>query len=570
MLPASAKGGAGMDIAIGSGDLAAVRDALGRHDWAVARALAVAGVADLDRAEGRSPDHDLVAGDWLDALAEAAWWLGHLDECIAARERAHACYDRAGATLPAGRCAVSLYHHWSLKGKRAIASGWLGRARRALRAQSGSAEYGYLLLYEAEVAHGAGDIAGAAAGVEEAMDLGQQLRVPDLEAQALQALGRLLIDDGRPAEGLARLDEAMLFAIEGRLSPFVTGRVYCSLISACHELGDIRRANEWIGAAASWAESHPFTVFPGLCRLHRADLMQWRGDWRAAEAEARQACSELQDIFVANAAVAHAGVGEICRRRGDLDAAEEAFARAESLDARPAAGLALLRLAQGRADAASVVIAAAIEETSWNRLARGWLLPVEVQVAVALGDVERARRAATELTETARLFESPVLGAAAASATGRVELAAGDPRASASLRAAVRRWAELDAPYEAAGTRVLLARACRAAGDEESAEASLAAAAAVFARLGATLDLREVDVLRAARSRAGLPCGLTAREAEVLRLVATGLTNKQIGAELSLSSKTITRHLSNIFAKIDVSSRAGATAFAFEHQLTGG
>jgi ATP/maltotriose-dependent transcriptional regulator MalT len=559
-----------VDIAIGSGDLEAVREALGRHDWAVAHALAVAGAADLEQAEGRSTDHDVVLGDWLDALAEAAWWLGRLDECIAARERAHACYDRAGATLPAGRCAVALFHHWCFKGKQAIASGWLGRARRALQAQPESPEYGYLLLYEAEVAHGSGDLTGATDLVEQALELGRRLRVPDLESQALQALGRLLIDHGRPAEGLARLDEAMLFAIEGRLSPFVTGRVYCSLVSACHELGDIRRANEWIEAVASWAETHPFTVFPGLCRLHRADLMQWRGDWQAAEAEARRACSELDDMYVANAAAAHAGVGEICRRRGDLDAAEEAFARAETLDARPAAGLALLRLAQGRVEAASTVISAAIEETTWNRLARGWLLPVEVQVAVALGDLDRARRAAAELTETARLFESPVLRAAGAAATGRVELAAGDAGAGASLRVAVRRWVELDAPYEVAATRVLLARACRAAGDEEGAEASLAAAASVFARLGAALDMREVEALRAARVPERLPCGLTAREAEVLRLVATGLTNKQIGAELSLSSKTITRHLSNIFAKISVSSRAAATAFAFEHQLAGG
>jgi ATP/maltotriose-dependent transcriptional regulator MalT len=487
-----------------------------------------------------------------------------------ARERAHACYHRAGATLEAGRCAVWLFHHWTFKGKRAIASGWLGRARRSLNGQRGSAEYGNLLLYEAEVAHGVGDLAGAAALVEQAMSLGQRLRVPDLEAQALQALGRLLIDEGRPTEGLARLDEAMLFAIEGRLSPFVTGRVYCSLVSACHDLGDIRRASEWIEAVGSWADSHPFTVFPGLCRLHRADLMQWRGDWQAAEAEARQACSELHDLFVSNTAAAYVEVGEICRRRGDLGAAEEAFARAEALDARPAAGLALLRLTQDRAEAASVIISAAIEEIAWNRLACGWLLPVEVQVAVALGDVERAQRAAAELTETARLFDSPVLGAAAASATGRVELACGDPGARASLRAAVRRWLELDVPHEAANARVLLARACRAAGDEDGAQAALAAAESAFTRLGATLDLQEVTALRTVRPSSDLPGGLTDREAEVLRLVAAGLTNKQIGAELCVSSKTISRHLSNIFGKIGVSSRAAATAFAFEYQIVGG
>ena len=559
-----------MDSAIRADDLASVQDALARHAWSLAYDLAVAGSHEVRRAERGSTEDDLFAGDWLDRLAEAAWWVGRLDECIAARERAYACYDRAGAGLQAGRCAAWLYHHWTFKGKRAIASGWLGRARRSLNSQRGSADYSYLLLYEAEVAHGAGDLAGSTALVEQAMDLGQLLRVPDLEAQALQAFGRLLIDEGRPAEGLARLDEAMLFAIEGRLSPFVTGRVYCSLVSACHDLGDIRRANEWIEAVGSWADTHPFTVFPGLCRLHRADLMQWRGDWQAAEAEARQACSELRDLFVPNAAAAYAEVGEICRRRGDLDAAEEAFARAEALDARPAAGLALLRLTQGRAEAASAVISSAIEETTWNRLARGWLLPVEAQVAVAMSDLGRALTAAEELTETARLFESPVLHAAAASATGRVELASRDPSASTSLRAAVRRWLELDVPYEAATARVLLARACRAAGDEEGAQASFAAAESVFTRLGATLDLREVTALRAASPRTDLPAGLTDREAEVLRLVAAGHTNKQIGAELCVSSKTISRHLSNIFAKIGVSSRAAATAFVFEHQLLGG
>ncbi|HEX6418219.1 MAG TPA: LuxR C-terminal-related transcriptional regulator [Acidimicrobiales bacterium] len=558
-----------MDSAMPAGDLTAVQDALARHEWVAAYELAVAGAPGVHAAEGGSPEDDVRVGDWLDALAEAAWWVGRLDECIAARERAYACYDRAGATVKAGRCAVWLFHHWSFKGRRAIASGWLGRARRALKRDPRSPEYGYLLLYEAEVAHGTGDLTGAKTLVEKAMELGERLREPDLESQALQALGRLLIDEGRPAEGLVRLDEAMLFAIEGRLSPFVTGRVYCSLLSACHELGDIRRANEWLDAVASWADTHPFTVFPGLCRLHRADLMQWRGDWRAAEAEARRACTELHDCYVPNAAAAHAEVGEICRRRGDLDAAEEAFARAEALDSRPAAGLALLRLAQGRAEAASLVISAAIAETTWNRLARAWLLPVDVQVAVALGDLDRAQRAGAELGETAELFGSPVLGAAAATATARVQLARRDPRAAQTLRAAVRRWLELDVPYEAATARTLLARACLAAGDEGGAREALDAAEAVFAQLGATLDLEEVASLRAAPGALDLPCGLTRREAQVLRLVAAGHTNKQVAAELNLSSKTITRHLSNIFAKIGVSTRAAATAFAFEHGLVG-
>ena len=555
----------GPPSAAAADDLEAARAALAAHAWTEAYERASSAVDAVDLPADESPEALVDVGDRLDALAEAAWWTGRLDECISAREQAYGHYDRADASRAAGLCAVRLYHHWCFKGKRAIATGWLRRGRRALGGDVECAEYGFLLLYEAEVAHTLGELERAMELAETAIDIGRSLRTPDVEAEGLQAIGRLLIDQGRPSEGLAHLDEAMLFALEGRLTPFATGKVYCSLVSACHDLGDIHRANEWIEAVGSWAEGHPFTIFPGLCRLHRADLLQWRGEWTAAEAEARRACEELEHTFIPNAAAAFVEVGRIRHRLGDLGGAEEAFAQADALGLRPAAELALLRLSQGRLQAASSTIGAALAETTWNRLERARLLPVEVQIAIADDDLDRARTAVDELFETARVFESPLLEAAAASATGRLELALGDAQACSTLRQAVQRWLDLDAPYEAAAGWFLLAQACGRAGDDEGASAALAEAGALFERLGAALDLRAVRAVEG--NRPDLPCGLTAREAEVLQLVATGCTNKQIAAELVISEKTVSRHLSNIFTKIDVSTRSAAAAFAFGHGL---
>jgi DNA-binding NarL/FixJ family response regulator len=548
--------------------LTEARTALARHDWEGAYELATVAIgqappelqADFSKSEVRD------AAERLDVLAEAAWWIGRLDECIAAREQAYAAFDEVGASRAAGRCALALYHHWCFKGKQMIASGWLRRGRRSLEGDPECPEYGFMLLYEAEVAHGAGELERAAALSQTALELGRRLREPDVEAQALQSAGRLLIDQGRTGEGFAHLDEAMLFAVEGRLSPFVTGKVYCSLMSACHELGDVRRANEWIEAVGSWAENHPFTVFPGLCRLHRAEFLQWKGDWVAAEAEARRAGAELQGSFLPNAAAAFAEVGEIRRRIGDLDGAEAEFARAEALQYRPAGGLALLRLAQGRVDAADSIITEALAEMGWNRLQRAWLLTADVQVALEHGNLDRARLSSEELTESAEIYESAMLCAAAATARGRVQIAYNDGDASATLRDAVQQWRELDVPYEVATAHVLLAQAFRCAGDAEGTQRSSAAADALFEQLGATVAARGASPVGTAQD---LPCGLTEREVEVLRLVAAGDTNKRIAAELFLSEKTIGRHLSNIFAKIGVSSRAAATAFAFENHLVG-
>jgi DNA-binding CsgD family transcriptional regulator len=352
--------------------------------------------------------------------------------------------------------------------------------------------------------------------------------------------------------------------VEGRLGPYATGKVYCSLISACEELGDLRRATEWTEATIRWSQRHPFAVFPGLCRVHRASAMRWRGAWADAEREATLACDELSELNLPNAAAGFTEIGEIRRRLGDLEGAEEAFRRAEEVCGQPPAGLALLRLAQNRIVAAAAIIHGALEGETWNRLGRARLLAAAAQIAIAAGDLPTAIAAVDELEGIAADYNSPVLLASAATSRGRLHLAQGDAAASATLRAALVRWQELEVPHEVATVRMLLGLACRDLGDHDAAMTAFAAAASEFEQLGATLDARMVRDLTSRPSRPG---GLTEREVQVLRLVAAGRTNREIAADLFLSQKTVARHLSNIFTKIDVSSRAAATAYAFEQRI---
>jgi len=536
--------------------LSDARDALERCDWQ----------ACFDAASRVTTDDTALEARRLDLLADAAWWLGRLDQCIEARERAYNLFDELGESRQAGQCAVWLYEHHAFRASPAIAKAWLRRARRALDDDDASVEHGALLLREAEVLHGSGDLAAAAALAERGGALGRQLRVADLEAEALQTLGRIRIDQGDPTEGLALLDEAMLFALDGRLSPYSTGKVYCSLVSACEELSDHGRAAEWTAATARWAERHPFAVFPGLCRVHHATALQWQGDWAGAEREATRACAELSTINLPNAAAAWAEIGDIRRRLGDIAGAAAAFVNADRLCAQPRPGLALLRLAEGRLDMATSLIIDVVEATGWNRLARAKVLPARAQIAIAAGDLATAASAVDELEAIAKEFDSAGLLAAAATSRGRLQLAQSDPNACATLRNAVSRWSELGVPYEMATARTLLGQACRRTEDTAGAAAAFEAAREVFDALGVHVDARDDADDRAP---APLPAGLTAREAEVLRLVAAGHTNKEVAAALYLSDKTIARHLSNIFTKTGVTSRTAATAFAFEHHLMG-
>jgi ATP/maltotriose-dependent transcriptional regulator MalT len=508
----------------------------------------------------------LLEAQRLDLLAEAAWWLGRLEESITARQGAYGFYDSLSERRRAGMCAVWLYQDHCLRGRPAAASGWLQRARRALDDDTTCVEYGGLLLREAEIAHGDGRLDEAGQLAEQARGLGRSLSSPDLEAEALQTLGRVLIDAGRRVDGLRHLDEAMLFAVEGRLGPYATGKVYCSMISACEELGDLRRAAEWTDATATWASQYPYAIFPGICRVHRAVVLDRRGALEEAEREATRACGELLGNHLPNAVSAYAQAGDIRRRLGDLNGAEEAFARAHELCGHDCAGAALLRLAQGRLDDARRIISGCLTDEPPDRLGRVRLLHADVHIAVAADDLEHAGQAVRELDSLAERFDTPMLYATAALARGRLQLAQGNPTtAVATLRAAVRQWQELDVPYEVATANTLLGQACRQAGDEDGAQQSFSRAWALFDHIGAHLDARDI---KTAGPRPA-PGGLTNREVQVLNLIAEGKANKEIAAQLQLSAKTVSRHLTNIFNKLGVTSRAAATAFAYQNHLVG-
>jgi ATP/maltotriose-dependent transcriptional regulator MalT len=529
--------------------------ALARHDWSAAYdELRSQGLAALD------PES-------LDALAEASWWLSRIDECIAARDAAYHGFRERDATRRAAQCAVWLFEHHCFLSQPVIAGTWLRRARQEIADDRACVEYGNLILREAEVLHSTGALDEATALAAEAIELSRALRSDELEALALQTAGRLDIDRGSPASGLERLDEAMLFAIEGRLSPYATGKIYCSLISACDELGDLARAAEWTSATATWSEQHPMAVFPGLCRVHRAQILGWRGAWDEAVYEAQRACEELETVNVGNAAVGWAEIGDIRRRLGDLEAAEEAFRRAEELSGRPAPAVALLRLAQGRVGAANAAVERTLQGETWNRLARAKVLPARVQISIAAGDLECAAAACDELAAIVAEYTSSTLEAALMTTRGRLALAQGECEAACrALHDAVELWLGLDVPYEVATARLLLGQACLQVGDEDAGTAALTSAVRAFDELGAVLDAEHTRVL-SARREGRFPRGLTSREVEVLSLVAEGLTNKDIAQALGLSVKTVGRHLENIFVKLGVSTRTAATAFAMTHGL---
>ncbi len=534
-----------------------IRSAVSRQDWPSA----------YDAATSGSCDDPAADGDRADLLAEAAWWLGRLDDCIEARELAYRRFDELEDQRRAGMCAVWLWEHHAFRGHGAIAGAWLRRARRALEDDPECVPHGALLLREAETLHGAGEIEPALELARRLLALARRLRSADLEAEALQTAGRLLLEQGHVAEGMGHLDEAMLFAVEGRLGPYSTGKVYCSLIGACEEAGDYDRAAEWTEATDRWSQRHPFAIFPGICRVHRAIVLKRRGSLAEAEREAAQACEELEHSRPVSSAAAWAEVGDICRRLGELDRAEAAFTRAQQLNRSPCAGLALLRLAQGQVEVARTMIAGCVSGAR-NPLGRAGLLPTVVHVAVAAGDLDAATAALDEMEELATRFELPELKASLLVTRGRVALAGGDAHlARASLQEALERWRAIDVPYEAATAGTLLGQALRACGDEAGARAAFETAAALFNHIGARVEARLADGRPGAPVRPPLPAGLTEREVEVLRLVATGRTNNEIAADLYLSAKTVSRHLSNIFTKIGVTSRAAATGFAFERGL---
>ena len=504
---------------------------------------------------------ELDATDY-DALAESAHWLGRVEEVLECYSEAYRLHLDAGARRAASQSAFMLAIYTRLVGKGAQADGWMARIQRLLADEEEGPEHGYPLYLETARLMGV-DLDAAFASAQRMQDLGRRFGDDTLLALGVFYEGRTLIKQARVREGLALLDEAMLAALSDKLKPMWTGAIYCGLIAACHELVDHRRAREWTDATREWCSPLPVaSLYPGICRVHTAELMAVHGAWEQAEAEALQACEDMLGIDVFAVADGWYEVGEIRRRRGDLDGAEAAYTQAHEVGRDPQPGLSLLRLAQGRADAAASSIATAIAGFGGSRMERAPLHAAQVEIALARGDVELAAASAAEVAETAELFESTGLRAVARTCQGAVALARDQAVAAlASLREAFALWQELDAPHEAARTRVQLSEAYQALGDADAAARECAAARSAFERLGATADLRALE------QQPAPACGLTSREIEVLRLVAAGKSNREIAADLVLSEKTVARHVSNIFTKLDVSSRSAATAYAYSHDL---
>jgi DNA-binding CsgD family transcriptional regulator len=505
----------------------------------------------------------------LELLATSAYMLGREDDYLSGLERAHDAYLDRGEALRAVRCAVWTGLRLAVRGEAARGSGWFGRAERLLELEGGDCvERGYLLLPIVLQHKAAGDHEAARVTAAAAAEIGERFRDSDLVALVVQEQGHALVRLGRVEEGLRLVDVAMLAVIRGELSPIVTGLVYCNTIAFCQEVYELRRAREWTSALTRWCEHQPDMVaHTGLCLVHRAEIMELEGSWRDALAEARGAVERFAGT--ANQRVTGYALyrqGEVHRLQGAFDAAEAAYREAGRRGREPQPGLALLRLAQGERDAAAAAIRRVVDETR-EPLARAGLLPAYVEIMLAVGDVEAARGACRELEEISKRQRSEMLSALSAQARGALALAGGDARAAlVSLRHAEHLWQELEAPYEAARARALVGVACRLLGDAEAAALELDAARRIFEQLGAVRELARIDSLRAG-ARSGSAHGLTERELEILRLVAAGKSNRQIAGELVISEHTVRRHLQNIFAKLGVSSRAAATAFAFRHNL---
>ncbi len=540
-----------------SSDLERGREAYKRRAWSDA-------YTSLASADSSDP----LATDDLELLATSAYMLGREHEYVRILDRAHHAYLDAGDTPRAVRCAFWCGMTLLMRGEIGPGSGWIGRAQRTLeQVEEDCVERGYLLMPLVFQREAAGDFEGAAAVAAEAGLIAEHFGDADGVALTMHAGGHMLIKAGRVNDGLALLDESMLGLTAGDLTPIATGIVYCGVILACQEVYEVGRAREWTKALTRWCDGQPGVVaFTGRCLVHRAEILQLSGAWSDALEEAERARKRfLEAENLSRVGLAYYREAELRRLLGEFEAAEDSYGQANRYGWDPQPGLAQLRLVQGRVGAARAAIERSLDESA-EPLRRVGLLPAHVEIALAAGDVEAADRACSELETLVGRYESTMLAAMAGYARGAVGLSQGDHAgALSSLRTAALTWQALEAPYEIARTRELEGLACRALGDDDTAVLELEAALDVYAALGAAPDAARLRRLleRPERSKHGL----TPRELEVLRLVAAGMSNREIAGELIISEHTVARHLQNIFARLGVVSRTAAASFAFEHNL---
>ena len=528
-------------------------DAFAERAWAVAHRLL-----------SRVPLHELADVD-LDRLAVTAYLIGEDDEAVATWEHAYKRHIDAGERAEAARCAFWSAFCLMMRGQMAHAGGWLSRGESVLGQDLDCPARGYLLIPAVLGALDSNDAAGARQLAEQVGEIAARFGDADLAAFSTLGHGQALLAMGNEANGLARLDEVMLAVSSGEVGPIVSGIVYCAVILECMKLFDLARAAEWTAALDEWCRAQPDLVpYRGQCLVHQSQLRQAAGDWSGAVATVAAACDRLSDPPHPALGLAYYQEGELCRLRGDVDAAADAYRQASRAGYQPMPGLALLELQRGDAGSAAVSIERALQEAG-QPFQRPGLLAAAVEIQIAAGNARAATDAAAELVSIADGSSSPVLRAMAAHATGAALYASSQTtEAMVHLRAAGAMWQRLNVPYEAARSAVLVGVGCAELGDNASAALEFDNARSTFELLGAGPDLRRVCEL------AGMPAGegvLSARELEVLRLVADGKTSREIASSLTISQHTVRRHLENTFSKLGVNSRAAAIAYAYEHHL---
>lgn len=526
---------------------------------------------------GPSPDwravHDELAGRELtslsarelDQLGESLFWLDRPDDSIAVLGRAFTVHVADGDHAGAAMAAWQLFYDHALVGEMALGNGWLERARREAGHAEDPVVAGFLAVAESDLAAGAGALEDAVTHAERAVELGRATGHADLTAMALQAKGRSLLSCGRLDDGISALDEAMVAVVNGELTPLFTGWVYCNALSTCHDLADLTRAIEWSDSAMRWcADLREGRLYPGICRLHVVELAALRGSWESAAAMAQRACDELTSHDPRYAGEAHYLIGELHRMAGDLDLGEEAFTRAHQLGRVPQPGLARVRLAQGRLDAAINGLRLALEPPPLAPLRRTELLAALAEAHLAAGDTDAAAGAAAAMTDVVEGAASVYLDAVKRNTTAQVLLARGDSLAACRRAGeAVERFQSLGLLYDEARAREVRGAAARTIDELDTAQLELTAARDTYQHLGAEPDERRVTALLGEAPASPL----SSRELEVLRLVARGATNKEVAGELVVSEHTVARHLSNIYTKLGVGSRSAATAWAYERSL---
>jgi DNA-binding NarL/FixJ family response regulator len=495
-------------------------------------------------------------------LADAAWWLGHVSEFLALTEELHGHYLQQGYVDRAALQAIDLAGTFFMRGEPTLGSGWLSRARKLLADQPRGPGHAMLMYVDLSGALEEQQLDVATTGAQELQQLGHELGDPTYVALGLLVEGLAEIRRGRLRAGFGLLDEAMLPVLADAVAPEFAGNIYCTIIAICEDLADLPRARQWTAATERWLESFSDAVmFQGVCRAHRVHLLATEGEWDRAEAEARRVAAELAELNNDAIAEAEYQLGETHRLRGRADDARAAYDRAAARGRDPEPGAALLELARGRVDQAWTSITAAVAASSASPFRCAPMLRAQVEIGLAAGHLTGAMSAYERLRQISGTYPTPGFRAWADQAHGAILIAADDPEAAlAPLQAAAAAYHRMQAPYDAACAELLLSHANRLRGDLGEAETHGDAAAALFAKL-------RVSPPPSSQPRTPLPAGLTQREAEVLRLVAGGASNREVAEQLWISQATVRRHLANIFRKLGVGSRTAASAWAHEHGL---